>query len=128
MQKKTIGAEYSEKYTVWRNLLDDSDISAGKGRITIEDNLLQTLWGKMLVLDLSSKKGPCPDDMCQLTMDIAVSIVPEAENSSENAVHKQSFSLAVDRDIIQSVDKGRERITIRKKRSGITVKGFTYTA
>ncbi|OWP55864.1 MAG: hypothetical protein B2I17_07635 [Thermoplasmatales archaeon B_DKE] len=59
MQKKTIDTKYSEKYIVWRNSLGGSDILSTKDRITIEDNLFQTLRVKMLVLDLSNGEGPC---------------------------------------------------------------------
>jgi len=119
--------KYYEKYIVWQGLLDGSDISAGKGIIAIEASLLQILDGKLLVLDMLSEKGPCPDDMCQLLPSITAKIVDDAENPSDNAARKRGFSLAVDRDVYRSIDKGREHITVKRKGAGATVKGFTLT-
>ncbi len=128
MPKGMLIAGYSENYIVWQNILNGSDIAAGKGRITVEDDLSQTLQGKILVLDILYKKGPCTDDMCQLIKGITARILPEPQNPSDNVMHKQGFSLAMDPDIFRSIDKGREHLTVRKRRASVTVKGFAFTS
>lgn len=127
MQDGTTPEKYSEKYIIRSGILNGTDIPAGKGSITVDSHLARTLEGKLLVLDLSLRKGPCPDDMCQINMDIDAKIVQKVEKPSGIDPQEQGFSLAIDREVFRSIDKGREHIIIKGKAASVTVKGFTFT-
>ncbi len=127
MQDGTTPEKYSEKYIIRSGILNGTDIPAGKGSITVDRSLSRTLEGKLLVLDLSLRKGPCPDDMCQINMDVDAKIVQKAKRDTDNDPQEHGFSLAIDREVFRSIDRGREHIIIKGKASSVTVKGFSFT-
>lgn len=124
MQDGTTPEIHSEKYIVLSGILNETDIPVGKGSITVYGSLARTLKGKLLVLDLLLKKGPCQDDTCQITMGVDAKIIQKAY---DNDLQEHGFSLAIDRELFQSIDRGREHIIIKGKAARVTVKGFAFT-
>ncbi len=107
---------------------DQITIRSGNGSIIIDGSLLPDLRDNWLILELHSEKGPCPDGMCQLRMEIKSSLKESVDNPMLEKIQHDSVSLAVDRLILRAIDRGRETVKVIKKGRGrIRVKGFTYT-
>jgi len=99
----------------------------GKGSIIIENNVLELILGKCIVLDVNEKKGPCPDNMCQLSTEISVKIIDKMDDvSNYRMINEGKFTIAMDERIWQAIDKERQIISIKKKKlGGIKVSGFS---
>jgi len=107
---------------------DQITIRSGNGSIIIDGSLLPDLKDNWLLLELHSEKGPCPDGMCQLRMEVKGSLSGSVDNPMLEKIQLGNISLAVDKLILRAIDRGRETVKVIKKGKGrIRVKGFTYT-
>lgn len=106
-----------------------SEVAVGKGRIILGKGVLEAVRDKFLVLELSTEKGPCTDEMCQVKNEIEVALRDDSPGPSYKTVDSEDFSLAISEAVYRSIDRGREEIIIRKHRLGeFVVKGFSLTA
>jgi len=112
-----------------RNSNISEDIPVGKGRVQLGNGVVKVVEGKYLVLELSEKRGPCPDNMCQLKAKIDGRILDNIDDpSSYEIIRTEKFMLAISKAVWDAIDKGRQDIFIRKGRFGnLRVKGFSLT-
>lgn len=107
-------------------------IAVGKGSVELGKGVADAAEGKYLVLELSAEKGPCPDDMCQLRAEIDARVLQDiGDQSLYEIIRTDKFTLAVSKDVWRAVDKGRQNISIKKRRGrsgNLSVRGFALTS
>lgn len=104
------------------------EFAIGKGTLVLERDVLKSLDGRCLVMELSTESGPCSDEMCQLKTKTMVKITDHCPCKSYRILEQGNFSIAMTDTIYGSIDRGRECIIIKISRSGnLSAKGFSLT-
>lgn len=110
--------------------MPDVVIPIGKGKARVRKNVSgEAARGKYIVLRTASRTGPCNDDLCQIIRDVKVSIeVPGEDEDSLSIFAGEGIFLAIDKPIVNSIDKGRQEVIIGIGLTGKPyIKGLNYT-
>lgn len=104
------------------------NISVGKGTILVPESDLLSVKGNFILLESFSEKGPCNDDWCQLQKSVIVGVKNMLSPSGRIIVRSGNISIAMDIDIYNSIDRGRQTVVLRTNMHGnLVLKGFSFT-
>lgn len=110
--------------------MSDVVIPIGKGRARIRKSVSgEAAKGKYVVLRPTSRSGPCTDDLCQIIRDVKISVeVPGEDEDNLSIFAGEGIFLAIDKTIVNSIDKGRQEVTVGIGLTGRPyIKGLNYT-
>ncbi|AKA48685.1 hypothetical protein IX51_05765 [uncultured archaeon] len=104
-------------------------IPVGKGRVRIKKNVSkEAVKGKYVVMRSTARTGPCNDDLCQIIRGVKISLEVPGEDEDELSIFAgEGLFLAIDKSIVNSIDKGRQDITVGLGLTGRPyIKGLNY--
>ena len=103
-------------------------IEVGKGAILVDEDVLFYAKGRTLMMDLVAEKGPCTDDYCKVIMSLSLRVQADPPNKNLKMYDAGDCVIAMTDAVYRSIDRGRERVSIKKTLSGnLLAKGFSLT-
>jgi transposase len=103
----------------------ENEVKIGKGKLMIPDSISRDLGNFWILIQVTQRKGPCKDEVCQLIeeVDVKISVSPlEGMVIIDNNI---KLNIAADKTFLDSVDKGRKTVRLCKSLNRkIKVKGF----
>ncbi len=99
-------------------------VKIGKGSVDIDNKIKDILNNKVLLIKITAEKGGCTDNLCPLIRKVSYEV---NDNYTLEDTHKiyEPVKIEMYREIYESIDKGREKIKIKKGFKGIEIKGIS---
>lgn len=110
--------------------MPQTTIPIGKGSISLKGGIsAEAARGRYVVLRVSTRSGPCNDNMCQIIRGVKVSIEVPAEDEDNLSIYAgEGIFVAIDKGIAGSIDKNRQEVTVGIGLTGkLYVKGLNYS-
>lgn len=110
--------------------MPETTIPVGKGSILVRKSISrEAARGRYVVLRSTSRSGPCNDNLCQIIRGVRISVeLLQEEDESLSIFIGDGIFLAIERSIVESIDRGRQNVTVG---IGITgrpyIKGLNYS-
>lgn len=107
-------------------LKNNLTINVGNGKIVIGENVIPYISNNHIFITVRKEKGPCVDQSCQIITKVNIQKLDKIPDDAIR-VEKNGISLFLNREVANSIDRGRENVLLKKTLAGkIGIRGFTY--